>query len=495
MNNYQNIFNRDFYPTPVSVIETMLNMSDIAGKVILEPSFGSGNIVNYLNEHHAKEVLGCEINDTLRRAIKGCTVIGSDFLQIQREDVSHINMIVMNPPFSRQEDHILHAWEIAPDGCEIITLCNSTMLDRYSYNKKEREIREIVTVNGFSENLGNVFNSSEERRTDCDITLIHLCKPGTGESEFDGYFSDEADEPEMQGNGLMPYNTVRECVQRYIAAVNRFDAVMAASKEINDLTHAFGFDEIKFGAYASGYNKSNYETITKDQFKKALQKRAWRWIFQKFHMDRYVTSSVLEQVNAVVEKQSHLPFTMRNIYRMLEMIVGTHADRMQQVIMDAFDIICKFSDENVTYTGEKWKTNSAHMVNKRFIVPYITSYDTRWPTDYVKTSYGGNAAKMTDVVKALCYLTGDPYEKEVRCADGSTYTERKKTLDQFFSDRKLYWGEWHEWTFFRVKGYKKGTMHFEFIDDDVWAMINQAVAKVRGWELPTNTKAKKSKKN
>ena len=257
----------------------------------------------------------------------------------------------------------------------------------------------------------------------------------------------------------------------------------------------YNFDEIKFGAYASGYNKSNYETITKDQFKKALQKRAWRWIFQKFHMDRYVTSSVLEQVNAVVEKQSHLPFTMRNIYRMLEMIVGTHADRMQQVIMDAFDIICKFSDENVTYTGEKWKTNSAHMVNKRFIVPYITSYDNRWPTDYVKTSYGGNAAKMTDVVKALCYLTGDPYEKEVRCADGSTYTERKKSLDQFFSDRKLYWGEWHEWTFFRVKGHKKGTMHFEFIDDDVWAMFNQAVAKVRGWELPTNTKTKKSKKN
>ena len=86
MDKYQNIFNRDFYPTPVSVIETMLDMSDIAGKVILEPSFGSGNIVKYLNEHHAKEVLGCEINDTLRRAIKGCTVIGSDFLHIQREN-------------------------------------------------------------------------------------------------------------------------------------------------------------------------------------------------------------------------------------------------------------------------------------------------------------------------------------------------------------------------------------------------------------------------
>ena len=30
--DYQNLFNRDFYPTPVEVIERMMSMSDVNGK-------------------------------------------------------------------------------------------------------------------------------------------------------------------------------------------------------------------------------------------------------------------------------------------------------------------------------------------------------------------------------------------------------------------------------------------------------------------------------
>lgn len=41
----ESIFNRDFYPTPIDVIEKMLIGVDISGKIILEPSAGSGNIV------------------------------------------------------------------------------------------------------------------------------------------------------------------------------------------------------------------------------------------------------------------------------------------------------------------------------------------------------------------------------------------------------------------------------------------------------------------
>lgn len=488
---WQNLFNRDFYPTPVEVIETMTGMTDIAGKVCLEPSFGSGNIVKFLVERGAKEVLGCEINDTLRRSITDCNVIGSDFLQVQSEDICHVQLIVMNPPFSKQEDHILHAWNIAPSGCEIITLCNASMLVEYRATQKQREIISIIEDNGYSENLGDVFSQNAERRTDCEIAMIRIVKPGANKMEFDGYFTDEPDEPEMQGNGIIPYNVVREAVQRYIAAVSRFDAAMTANDEINNLTKEFGFDSIKFGAFK---HNDTYEAVTKTQFKKALQKRAWRWIFDKFNMERYVTTSVLETVNKAVEMQSNMPFTMRNVYRMIEMIVGTHSDRMQQVVLDAFDIICKYSEDNVTYFGKKWKTNSAHMVNKRFIVPYCCSYDTRWPSATVRTSYGSNVNKMDDVVKALCFLTGTPYEQEVRDANGNMHTVRKRSLDYFVREMNMSWGQWYAWTFFYIKGYKKGTMHFEFQDEEVWYKFNQAVAKVRGWELPANVKVKKGAK-
>ena len=32
----QNIFNRDFYPTPDGVIEQMLKLTDVRGKIVLE---------------------------------------------------------------------------------------------------------------------------------------------------------------------------------------------------------------------------------------------------------------------------------------------------------------------------------------------------------------------------------------------------------------------------------------------------------------------------
>ena len=119
MANYQNLFNRDFYPTPDSVIESMLSASDIAGKTILEPSFGSGNIISYLVRNGAGQVLGCEINDTLRRAARDCEVIGSDLLKLTSIDVSHVEMIVMNPPFSAQERHMmLESGEEAADDQE-----------------------------------------------------------------------------------------------------------------------------------------------------------------------------------------------------------------------------------------------------------------------------------------------------------------------------------------------------------------------------------------
>ena len=44
-----------------------------------------------------------------------------------------------------------------------------------------------------------------------------------------------------------------------------------------------------------------------------------------------------------------------------------------------------------------------------------------------------------------------------------------------------------------IRGYKKGTMHFEFIDEEVWAKFNQTVANIRGWHLPQNVKTKTKK--
>lgn len=120
------MFSKDFYPTPLHVIEQMTAGIGLQGKIILEPSAGKGNIVDFLNRNGAKQVLACELNADLRKILQQkCTVLKSDFLQLTSDRISHVDYIIMNPPFSADERHIMHAWEIAPDGCEIVALCNT----------------------------------------------------------------------------------------------------------------------------------------------------------------------------------------------------------------------------------------------------------------------------------------------------------------------------------------------------------------------------------
>lgn len=472
----ENLFNTEFYPTPKEVIERMMMGENVAGKVILEPSAGAGNIVEWLQEAGAKEVLACEINPGLQKIVsRKCRLICDDFLKLTSEDISHIDMIVMNPPFSCASRHILHAYDIAPAGCQIIALCNSnTINDRYTTERKK--LQDIIEYNGGVESLGQCFMNSD-RKTDVYVSLVKLYKPGEGRNEFDGYLFD-AEESEQYDNdvqGLMPYNVIRDVVNRYVMAVSKFDAVMAAANEINDLTSLIGGCSIKFGAYR---NSEKFQSkISREEFKKQLQKESWEFIFRQLKMDRFVTKGVRETINKFIETQVNVPFTMKNIYIMLDMIIKTQGNRMNDSLVDAFDMICSFSAENST-AGEKWRTNANYMVNKKFIVPNLCSYDSRWPSNHIITYYSSDYSRIEDLFKALNYISGDNI---------------MMNLYQYLRENYIPWGEWFDFGYFRIKGFKKGTMHFEFLDEKLWMEFNQRVAKIKGWALPKKTETKRKK--
>ena len=91
--------------------------------------------------------------------------------------------------------------------------------------------------------------------------------------------------------------------------------------------------------------------------------------------------------------------------------------------------------------------------------------------------------KINDVVKALCFLTGMRYEDTTSLYDFMHSFNQTK-------DNKMEFGRWYEWGFFRIKGFKKGTMHFEFTNENVWMEFNTRVAKIKGWQLPKKTDKK-----
>lgn len=472
--------NADFYPTPTDVINTMMLGEDILGKTILEPSAGSGNIVSWLKDNGAVDVIACEKDKTLQKLLAGkCELISDDFLSVTSDQVSHVDYIVMNPPFSDGIRHIKHAFDIAPTGCTVISLCNSSNLER-RYSSERQELYELVELYGCSEYLGTVFDAAE-RKTNVGVSLIKLYKTGEDEDEFTNYFFSNEDDllDKNETEGIVQYNVVRDMVNRYTSAVKLFDETMEVANKINDVAK---FSDSKFDyvpiRFATVDTNGNAVSISRQQYKKQLQKYYWRIIFNKLNMEKYATNGLREQINKFVEKQVNVPFTMHNIYQVINMVVQTTGQRMDKALLEAFDLICSFSAENST-AGEKWKTNANYMINRKFIVPYMTDYDVRYSTlnEYMSLNYGGNVTRIEDVIKALCYITGTNYDNITNLRD-------------FVYRSNLSYGTWYEWSFFRIKGFKKGTMHFEFLDEDIWIKFNQQVAKQRGWVLPKKSKRK-----
>ena len=383
----------------------------------LEPSAGKGDIVDWLLAHGAKEVIACEKDPNLRQILGGkCPVIADDFLTVTSEQVSHVDMIVMNPPFQYDMKHILHAYAIAPAGCTVIALCNASHIERGYNSCREREFRELIETSGWSEDIGEAF-SRAERPTDVSTGLVKLYKPGSGASEFDGYVFDGMPDTQIYGAaaGIITYDFVRDIVNRYVAAVSAFDEVKAKADEINRLAQfpdagPYNVPPIRFMAVEETRDgRPNTNEVSHARYRKELQKYYWRVIFEKMNLQKYATRQLREQINRFVERNANTPFTMRNIYNVLAIVFQTNGKRMESALNEAFDTICSFSDENST-AGEKWKTNSDYVVNRKFIVPWITE-GYRWnnePERYVRTKWSGNSELIDDIVRALCYFTGTP---------------------------------------------------------------------------------------
>lgn len=470
------MFNTEFYPSPLEAIELM--QLDCQGKIILEPHAGKGDIVDYCFLNGAKEVLAFEINKDLQQIVKQkATLIGEDFFDCKPEQISHVNAIYMNPPFSNADRHILHAWNIAPDGCEIVSLCNYQTIDK---NNRYGRLSSIINDYGTAQNIGDCF-STAERKTGIDIGLLRLFKPVSSKDfEFEGFFMDEEEE-EPQGEGMMKYNEVRALVNRYVGTMKAFDTMKDQIDQVNNITKAIGMSKIDL---AIGHEKN---ITTKEQFSKIIQKASWNHIFKKMNMEKYMTSGVMKDVNKFVETQEKVPFTMKNIYRMLQIIVGTRSETFNRALEEAIDNFTRHTHEN-RFGVEGWKTNSGYMLNKKFICEGII--DTSRYSEFKVRYDSYSSKKIDDLVKVLCNITATDYNSigglyRFNYNNTGFEADGVKAYEKHFD---LESNTWYDWGFFEVKFFKKGTMHVKFKDLNDWYLLNKAYGELKGFSLPENYK-------
>lgn len=463
------MFNPDFYPTPAEVAATMLDPLDLRGRVVVEPSAGSGNLVRAALERGAIEVLAVEPEPQLRAilASTGAQLIGNDWLAVTADQIAHADLIAMNPPFSADEHHILHAWQIAPPGCEIVSLCNWATVDGYRSTRAQLELLELIEAYGDRDNLGSVFEDAE-RATRVSVGLVRLTKSGqrvSGADEFDGFFG--LDDIEAEGQGLIRYRRSRELVNRYVEACKLFDEQLTLGVQLQAAVGGIYKGEIAVQVTMEGCAPS------RNRFRKELQKAFWKVVLDEMLPQQMATSQLQGDINRFVEQQTKVPFTERNLFRMLQIIAGTAEQRLDRAIEAVFDNLTKHTHEN-RWQVEGWKTNEQYLFGEKFIIPYLA--EVRWDGQGVDLKgWQGRMGDVRDLIKALCYITGRDYDTVKDPACGTS---------------EIWPGEWNDWGFFEFKVFKKGTGHFRFKNRDDWAALNARIAKIKGLTLPEKLRRK-----
>ena len=117
------------FPTPAVICEKMIGYADIEEKSrILEPSAGTGNILNAIMDNNKGVPVAVEINaglcEDLKKKFPLTTVLNQDFLEYDNGKF-YFDRILMNPPFKNGEDikHIKHAWSMMRTNGTLVAIC------------------------------------------------------------------------------------------------------------------------------------------------------------------------------------------------------------------------------------------------------------------------------------------------------------------------------------------------------------------------------------
>lgn len=492
------MFDKEFYPTPKEVVEKMVKpyikgsrydyqMQDIT---ILEPSAGKGDILDIVSEmcnrQGPPEFYCIEQNKELQFILnsKGYQLIGEDFLSYNND--YFFDLILMNPPFSNGDEHLLKAWDVLQVG-EICCLLNSETINN-PHTKRRQLLVSLIDRFGSIEELGNVF-STAERKSDVSVCMVRLTKKEqagkldfkfetvTQEKHFN--FTEETIKNPLQtrdvvGNMIIQYEKLKEILIEKM----RIDEALAFYSQGLLSSEYTSIEKI----IEAAFKHANTKQRKYNRFCDGMKQQIWRIVIKKLNIEKYMTHQVRENFEKFTITQGALDFTKENVQALITMIFDNRINILEQAVVDVFDIFTKYHKENRCHV-EGWKTNDNWKVNRKIILPYGCSYGEYLSAHQLK-EFGGDRFKISynkqseysDIDKVLCYISGVDYN---RC-----YTISRALEHRFYSLGKVGTGSFDNYCtsdFFQIKFFKKGTIHLEFKDEKLWHEFNMRACAGKNW--------------
>lgn len=492
-----------FYPTPVELADKMVNSIKDWREIntVLEPSAGTGNILKALAikekcSYMRFEVDCIEIQPELRAILKENfsrrnyyelssekkqqlfdrepTIVGDDFLKF--DTFKHYDLIIMNPPFNEGDKHLLKALEMQKNGGAIVCLLNAETI-RNPYSNERKQLANLLDkYNAEIEYIESGFVNADNP-TAVEVALITIFIPNR-KNDDSVILQSLIKGKEIPSNDFV-VNALD--VTDYIqSAINRYNLEVEVGLKL--LQEYESLKPYMLSSFRSSYEYEKpiiefADDITPNKYVKKVRYKYWDALLCNPKFMGKLPSNLQDDYRHKIYELKDYDFSEFNINQLALEMACQVKEGVEDKIIELFD---KFTSEHSYYPEcsktihyyNGWKTNKAHKIGKKIIVPhYFLNYRNEYD-EYLMYS------KLNDIEKVLNFL--DDKSNNVDCS----LAIKEATKNGVYRNIQLH--------YFKVTLYKKGTMHITFNDECLPLIdrFNIYAGKKKSWLPPSYGKVR-----
>lgn len=516
-----------FYPTPKSFLEKICE--DFEEEIrtfrrgyqydikVLEPSAGKGDIAEYLKKNWGDyryrytprvDVECIELDPNLRAVLKDkdFPVIYDDFLSFNT--YIKYDLIFMNPPFENADKHLLKAISMQEKmGGKILCILNAETLRNLCTLSRTELAKKLTDLNATVKYYKDAFLSSDaERKTAVEVAVVWI-DVFAPESLFNSKVFEELDRapevaeenPETEEQKAL----IRIGMDWINAAVSQYNeqikAAVAFFKEYVSFTAKYNerYAEVagESWRYTVPFSLEIYgeKNNSINRYIEITRRMYWKQLFDNPLFSGKLTSRLKSELSSRLDEFSKYDFTVKNILNLMEENTKATIRGIEEEILSLFDRFTKHAQydgcDNIHYYNG-WKTNSAHRLNSKIIIPFYGVWKQEPNYKFHWTGFGGFCTKagytyrldmreayrvLSDMSMTLNYL-----------ANGICNLERMESLECVLKrnfEREN--AKNIETEHFILTFYKKGTCHIKFKNQDLLDKFNLFASQRKGWLPPS----------
>lgn len=402
-------------------------------------------------------------------------IIHDDFLTYN--PFKEYDVIIMNPPFSNGDRHLLKALEIQKYGGQICCLLNAETL-RNPHTETRRHLLQLLDkYEADIEYIEDSF-STAERSTDVTIAMIYVNIPRT---QDDDSIFEKLSKSEKYSEPTAEEITALDFVDYLESVINKYNIEIRSGIEL-----IRQFERMK-PYLLNTFNTKDYpspimqltdrmgkDKMTVNKYVREVRLKYWKGLFSNPQFIGNMTSALQSKYRTKVETFADYDFNRFNIENLFTEINAQIKTGVEDEAEKMFDRLTSHSmydgtDNRHLFSG--WYTNEAYKIGKKVILPARSVFSSWSSNPRAYDAYD----ILADIERVLNFFDGNM----------TAEVDMRETLEKYFEQgvtKKI------PLKYFEATFYLKGTVHIVFNCPELLDRYNIYICKNRKWLPPTYSK-------